>query len=123
MAYDEKLADRIREALAGTPSLEEKKMFGGLCFLVRGHMACGIAKGELMVRVGAEGYEAALARPHAKEMTFTGKPIKTMVYVDPDGFRTKKQLGGWIAMGVAHAEGLPPKSPKAPRKKTPKKRA
>jgi len=112
MAYDEELADRMRAVLEGTPTLEEKKMFGGLAFMVRGHMACGIANGELMVRVGKDAYEAALARKHAKEMTFTGRAMKGMIYVDPAGFRTKKQLAGWVAMGVDNAQSLPPKKPK-----------
>jgi len=122
MAYDEKFADQIRAALGPVEGLDERKMFGGLCFTVHGHMACGIAKGELMVRVGKDAYEAALARKHAKEMTFTGRSIKTMVYVEPAGFRTKKQLAGWVAMGVEHAQSLPPKKPKASRKLRVKKR-
>lgn len=113
MAFDEKLAARVRDALEGVPGVEERKMFGGLCFLIRGHMACGITGeaqgGDLMVRVGKDAYEAALARKHAKEMTFTGRAMKGMVYVDPAGFRTKKQLSGWVAMGVEHAKSLPPK--------------
>ena len=121
MAYDEKLADRLRGTLEGVASVEEKKMFGGLCFMVRGHMACGIAKGELMVRVGKDAYEKALTKKHAKEMTFTGKAIKSMIYVDPAGFRTKKQLSGWVAMGVSHAESLPPKKPKPKKKRAPKR--
>jgi len=117
VAYDEKLAARVRDALVGVAAVEEKKMFGGLCFLVRGHMACGITGeaqgGELMVRVGKDASEAALAREHAKEMTFTGRSLKGMVYVDPAGVRTAAQLSGWVAMGVEHAESLPPKKPKA----------
>lgn len=122
MAYDEKLAARMRDVLTGTEGLEEKHMFGGLAFMVGGHMACGIAKGELMIRVGPEAYDAAIARPHAKEMVFTGKPMKGMIYVEPEGFRTKKQLAGWIAMGVEHVRALPPKKPRAPKKKSAAKR-
>ena len=112
MAFDEELAERVRDTFAGRDDLSERKMFGGLAFMVRGHMACGIANGELMVRVGKDAYEAALARKHAKEMTFTGRAMKGMIYVDPAGFRTKKQLAGWVAMGVDNAQSLPPKKPK-----------
>lgn len=121
MAFDEKLATRVRAALDGVPAVSERKMFGGLCFLVRGHMACGITGeaqgGELMVRVGPDAYEAALGRKHAKEMTFTGRAMKGMVYVSAPGYRTAKQLSGWVAMGVEHAQSLPPKKPKAKKKR------
>lgn len=121
MAFDEELASRVRDALDGVDAVSERRMFGGLCFLVRGHMACGITGekqgGNLMVRVGKDGYEAALAREHASEMTFTGRPMKSMIYVDPAGTRTKKQLAGWVAMGVEHAQSLPPKKPKAKKKR------
>ncbi len=115
MAYDEALAERMRAALADTGGFEEKKMFGGVAFLIGGHMACGIAKGELMIRVGPDAYDAALARAHAREMLFTGKPMKGLIYVEPEGFRTDRELAGWIAMGVDHVRTLAPKRPKAPR--------
>ncbi len=119
MAYDEALAARVRTALEGVDAVEERKMFGGLCFLVRGHMACGITGeaqgGKLMVRVGEEAFEAALARPHASVMDFTGRPLKGMVYVERPGIRTAKQLAGWVAMGVSHAESRPPKKPRVKR--------
>ena len=121
MAFDEKLAARVRTALEGVDAVSERKMFGGLCFLVRGHMACGITGekqgGEFMVRIGPDAYEAALKRKHAKPMTFTGRPMKSMVYVSAPGYRTAKQLAGWVAMGVEHAQGLPPKKPKANKKR------
>lgn len=121
MAYDEKLAARVRRALDGVEAVEERKMFGGLCFLVRGHMACGIMGaaqgGALLVRVGKDGQRAALAREHAEEMTFTGRPMRSMVQVDPAGLRTDGQLSGWVAMGVEHARSLPPKKPKAEKKR------
>lgn len=109
MAYDEGLAERVREQLAGEPGLTEKKMFGGLCVLVRGNMACGVIGAELMVRVGKGGYEAALALPHAREMDFTGKPLKTMVYVSADGITRDEDLSAWVERGAAHARSLPPK--------------
>lgn len=112
MAYDEILADRARVALAGTPGLQEKRMFGGLCFLLHGSMSCGIVRDVLMVRVGPEAYGAALAEPHAREMDFTGRPLKGMVYVDAAGVRTPEALLAWIDRGVAFAGALPPKPPK-----------
>ena len=78
MAYDEKLADRVRDILEGDPGVSERKMFGGLAFMVDGHMACGIAGDDLMLRLGAEGAEAALQKPHVRPMDFTGRPMKGM---------------------------------------------
>ena len=76
MAYDEGLAQRIRELLEDTPNLSEKKMFGGVAFLVNGSMAVGIIKDELMVRVGPEAHDHAIAEPHARPMDFTGRPLR-----------------------------------------------
>ncbi len=84
-------------------------MFGGLCFLLNGNMCCGIVGETLMVRVGKEAYEEALARPHAREMDFTGKPLRGMVYVDPGGIAEDGDLEGWIQTGVGFAESLPRK--------------
>ena len=109
MAYDEGLAHRVRELLEDQPGASEKKMFGGLCFLVNGHMACGIVKSELMVRVGAEAYESALEQPDAREMDFTGRALKGMVYVGEDGIAEDDDLAVWVGRGVAHAASLPPK--------------
>ena len=83
MAYDERLAQRVREELADRPGYAEKKMFGGLCFLLRGNMCCGVGKDGLMVRVGPEQYESALADDHARQMDFTGRPMKGFVFVHP----------------------------------------
>ncbi len=109
MAYDETLAERIRELLGMRPDLVEKKMFGGIAFMVGGHMAVGIVGEDLMVRVGPEGFAKALAEPHARPMDFTGTPSKNMVYVAPDGVRTEKALATWVERGVRFADGLPPK--------------
>lgn len=130
MAYDEGLLDRIRVVLAkrGT-RVEEKKMFGGMCFLVGGNMSCGIVGDELMLRVGADAYDAALAKPHARPMDFTGRPMRGMVYVGTAGIRTQAQLGRWLEMGLAFAESLPPKRAKpgarkpVPSKKRPARKA
>ncbi|MBP8809137.1 MAG: TfoX/Sxy family protein [Kofleriaceae bacterium] len=108
MAYDERIADRVRACLgAGGHEVLERKMFGGLCFMVRGHMCCGLTAEALMVRVGQDGYAAALDRPHARPMTFTGRPLGGFVYVDPPGYRTAAQLAAWIERGLAVVDGLP----------------
>lgn len=112
MAFDETLADRIREGLALRRDVREVKMMGGLCFMVGGHMAIGIVGDELMVRVGPGGYERALARAHAREMDFTGRPTKGFVFVDPAGTRTRRSLESWVALGTAFASRLPEKPAK-----------
>ena len=109
MAYDEKLADRVRNALAGRKRITEKKMFGGLAFLLRGRMCCGILNDDLMVRVGPERYAAALARPHARPMDFTGRPLSGFVYVGSPGFRSKQALVKWVGRGIEFASTLPAK--------------
>lgn len=109
MAYAERDGDRVREALGDREDVVEKKMFGGLCFMVQGHMAVGLTDAELMVRVGPEAWEDALSDDHAREMDFTGKSLKGFVYVDPAGWSTKKDLAKWVARGVKHAQSLPPK--------------
>ena len=109
MAYAENDGQRVRDALGDRDDVVEKKMFGGLCFMVRGHMAVGLTAAELMVRVGPDAWEAALAEEHAREMDFTGKSLKGFVFVDPAGWSTKQDLRKWVARGVAYAESLPPK--------------
>jgi len=109
MAYDEDLAERMREVLSGQPGVDERKMFGGLAFMVNGHMACGIVGDELMVRVGPERQQDVLSLPHAREMTFTGKSMKSMVYVSRDGFASDEDLAAWMARGVDFARSLPVK--------------
>lgn len=106
MAYDETLAMRIRAALDDRDDVVdvvEKKMFGGLCFLVAGSMACGILGDELLARVGPDAYDAALARPHTRMMDFTGRPLRGFVVVAPSGLRTAAALRRWIDAGVAFA--------------------
>lgn len=109
MAYDEKLAARVRRRLADVPGFSEKRMFGGLCFLLDGHMCCGINGRDLMLRVRPEGYEAALARPGARPMDFTGRPLRGMVYVSADALRSARTLTRWLDESVAFVRSLPPK--------------
>ena len=114
MAYDEGLAQRLREGLAdhdsvAPESVVEKRMFGGLAFMLQGNMSCGVSGEVLMLRVGPAAYEEALARPHARPMDFTGKPLRGFVYVDPPGFEADDDLAGWIELSVRFALSLPPK--------------
>ncbi|MCB0527111.1 MAG: TfoX/Sxy family protein [Saprospiraceae bacterium] len=112
MAYNELLADRIRVALAAHSDLEEKKMFGGLAFMYKGKMACGIVKDELMVRVVASRYESSLEKPHCREMDFTGKALKGFLYIAPEGFETDKQLAEWVGLGIEFVDQAPEKKSK-----------
>lgn len=118
MSYDEKLAMRVRQALGPRADVVEKKMFGGLCFMVNGSMCCGLTQTDMMVRVGPEQYEDALAEPHARPMDFTGRPLKGMVYVAPSGLRTQSALAKWVGRGVAFVSTLPAAKP---RRRKPKK--
>ena len=107
----ELLADQIRTILSPEPGYSERKMFGGLCFMLNGHMTCGVTKdGSLMVRVGPDAHESLLQQPEAKPMDFTGRPMKGMLYVSldecPDG---DEGLGRWIQHGVTFTSSLPPK--------------
>jgi TfoX/Sxy family transcriptional regulator of competence genes len=109
MAYDEKLAQRVRQALSGQDGVIEKKMFGGLPFMLHGNTSVGVEKDRLMVRVGPDRYEEALARPHARPMDFTGRPMKGFVYVPPEGISTDADLQEWVQLGVDFALSLPRK--------------
>jgi TfoX/Sxy family transcriptional regulator of competence genes len=109
MAFDEALADRIREVLASQPGLSERKMFGGIAFMLAGNMAVGVIGEDLMVRLDPADAEKALAEPHARPMDFTGKPAKNMVYVDPQGTASDKDLAAWVEAGADYASSLPPK--------------
>ena len=108
MAYDENLADRVRDVLETEDGVAERKMFGGLAFMVRGHMACGIVGEDLMLRLGADAAEQALERPHVRPMDFTGRPMTGMVFVAPEGLRGAA-LGRWVTEAVGFTETLPPK--------------
>ena len=112
MSYDENLAARIRGVFSKRADVVEKKMFGGLCFMVGGPMCCGLTKTDFMVRVGPEGYEDALAQPHARLMDFTGRPLAGMVFVAPEGIRSAAALAKWVERGVSFVSSLPPKAAK-----------
>lgn len=117
MGYDEGLAERIRGALDGQASVGERRMFGGIAFLVRGHMAVGIVQDKLMVRVGPDSYERMLRERHVRRMDFTGRPMKGFVYVVPAGYESDADLARWVGRGVEHVASLPAKGDgDAPRK-------
>jgi len=109
LAYDESLAARIRSVLASRNDIEERKMFGGVAFLIHGNMCCGVVGDTLMLRLGNEGAAQALAEPHTRPMDFTGKPLKSMVYVAALGIAADADLNRWVGRAVSFAEALPPK--------------
>lgn len=111
MAYDEELASRVRDALAKRTDFEEKKMFGGLAFMVNTHMACGLIRDDLMVRVGIANFEAALHRG-AAAMEFTGRPMTGMVIVPGPSVASEDALEDWVRTAVEVALSEPPKKPK-----------
>ena len=109
MAYDEGLAQRIRECLTDQPDLVEKKMFGGIGFMAQGNMVCGVLNDSLIVRVGPESYPEALAQPHAKEFDFTGRPMTGWVMVGVQGYEADASMENWINLGITYALSLPAK--------------
>ena len=109
MAFDEGLAQRLRDCFGDVPDVVEKLMFGGLTFMVRGNMCVGIIKDDLMVRVGKEQSAEALGRPHARPMDFTGRPMDGYVYVARDGYASDEELRDWVGRGLAYALTLKPK--------------
>jgi TfoX/Sxy family transcriptional regulator of competence genes len=111
MAFDEKLAARVRKLLADRSDLTERHMFGGLTFMVRGHMCCGVQGDELILRLGPDGADEALAGPHARPMDFTGRPLAGFVTVSRNGL-SGPALARWVERAVAWAESLPPKTSK-----------
>jgi len=110
MAYDEDLADRIRELIAAQPGVEEKRMFGGLAFLINGNMSVAVsARGGLMVRVPPDETEKLLAREHVEPMVMAGRETRGWLRVGVEGVKTKRQLQSWVSRGVERATSLPPK--------------
>lgn len=109
MAYDKGLAQRVREQLERRTSPEEKKMFGGICFMVDGHMCCGILEDRLMARVGPEVYEACLQEANTAPMDFTGRPMKGMIFVSPAGTASDADLENWLERCLKFVNSLPPR--------------
>ena len=109
MAYDEGLAQRVRDIMIDEPGLVEKKMFGGVGFMLDGNMACGVNKEDLIVRVGPENYGQAVIQPHTRPFDITGRPMKGWVMVAPAGVAADEDLQGWVHRGINFARTLPPK--------------
>lgn len=110
MPYDEDLANRIRELVAGEPDVTEQRMFGGLAFLVGGNMSVAASgQGGLMVRIDPEDTDALLAKSHARSFEMRGREMQGWLRVDPEGLRTKRQLAPWVTRGLAYARSLPAK--------------
>ena len=109
MAYDERLAERVRQELSDHRRITEKRMFGGIAFMIRGNMCCGIIDDRLMVRVGPDAYDKALKLAHASVMDYTGRPMRGFVSVSLEGTKTARQLRAWIQRGLDFAESLPAK--------------
>lgn len=109
MVYDEDLATRISGIFSVKQDFKAKKMFGGLCYMSNGHMVVGIVGDELMVHVGKVKWESALSRPHAREMDFTSKSMKGMIYIAKPGFENSKDLESWIDLALSFTNSLEPK--------------
>jgi TfoX/Sxy family transcriptional regulator of competence genes len=110
MAYDEDLANRIRELVADEPGLTEQKMFGGLAFLIGGNMSVSASgQGGLLLRIDPEQTEELVAKPHAQPFVMRGRAMDGWLRVEPEGIKTKRQLERWVQRGVSHARSLPPK--------------
>lgn len=108
MPYDEQLAELVREELQADPAFSERKMFGGLCFMLHGNMCAGVVGDRLMLRLGDDQAASALREPHVSPMDFTGRPMRSMVYVDRAGL-TGGELERWVGRAAGYARSLPPK--------------
>ena len=109
MAYDEGLAERIREELSGIGGVVEKRMFGGLGFIVQGNMACGVHGQEMIVRVGPVEHPKALKKAHVRVFDMSGKPMAGWLMVEPEGIASDKDLAHWVKLGTQYALSLPAK--------------
>jgi TfoX/Sxy family transcriptional regulator of competence genes len=109
VAYDEELADRVRDLVSAHSEVSERKMFGGIAFMVGGNMATGVLGEDLIVRLGPEEAERALAEPGVREFDFTGRPMKNIVYVSPEQTADDDSLADWVEAGAGYASSLPSK--------------
>jgi TfoX/Sxy family transcriptional regulator of competence genes len=112
MAYDEKLAERVREVLSPAAGISERKMFGGICFLLYGNMCCGILKDELVLRLEPNRAGILLQQPHTRPMDFTGRALKGFLYVEPLGLIAQSDLEKWISIALEFARSLPKRTAK-----------
>ncbi len=111
MGHDEQLLGRVRRILSGRQDVAERRMIGGLSFMVNGHMCAGLTGTGLMVRVGPDGYERALSRPHVQPMELAGRRLTGFVCVNPEGCRTDTALAAWVQQGIDFVSTLPAKKP------------
>jgi TfoX/Sxy family transcriptional regulator of competence genes len=109
MAYDEGLAERIQQIVLDRPGVSQKKMFGGLAFMLNDYMFCGVTNDELMARVGPDNYAVSLAKENVREMDFTGRSMKGYVYVVPEGLESDQELAYWVDLCAEFVLTLPPK--------------
>ncbi|HJU44053.1 MAG TPA: TfoX/Sxy family protein [Vicinamibacterales bacterium] len=117
MAFDETLATRVRRILDPRADLVEKHMFGGVCFMIRGRMVCGIIDSSLMVRLDPADADRIVDQPHVRPMDFTGKPMRGYLFVEAEAVATPKALKAWVDRCVTHIETMPVKRPRPARKK------
>ncbi len=108
-SYSEELSRRIANVFGDHPGVQQKKMFGGLAFMVNGNMCCGVTSSDFMVRVGPEAYAQSLALPHARPMDFTGRPLTGFVFVEARGIQSDRDLAAWVGRGLDFAGALPAK--------------
>src|SRR5215813_7200011 len=109
MAYDETIASRVRRILSPIAGFSEKRMFGGLCFLVHGNMCCGVLKDQLVLRVEPDRADELLSRPDTRPMDFTGRPMKGFLFIEAEGLDTDERLEDWVSMAVSFVQRLPRK--------------
>ena len=109
MAYCEELAERVRGIMGGHDGYSERNMFGGVCCMINGNMACGVINDDLMLRISPETAEKLLKEPHVREMDFTGRPMKGMVYVGSEATESDEDLSYWVDIAIKFADSLPPK--------------
>ncbi len=109
MAYDEALADRVRDVIGVRPNVAERKMFGALAWFVGGNMACGVTGEALLVRLDRDEAERALAEPHVSQFSPAGRSMRGLILVDPAGITTEEELARWVDCGAEHAASMPPK--------------
>ncbi len=109
MAYNEAVADQVRGVLKRRRGISERKMFGGIAFMLHGNMICGVVKKDIVLRLGEDRAAKALQEPHIRKMDFTGKVIKTMVYLSPQGYQSEDELRSWVGRAFDYVKSLPPK--------------
>ena len=117
VVYNEALASRVRTVLAGQPEVVEKRMFGGVSFMVGGQSCCAVLKDDLVVRVGAEQFDEVLAEPHVRPFDFTGRPSTGMVYVASTGLSSEQALCAWVQRGLDYVKAHPKAAKPAQRKR------